>query len=417
MRKALDRLESFVTAPRARLYAGLLLAAYTLGLGAVALIMGGAADVDGRPFGYDFATFWSAGKLIAAGAPSAVFDPAALAAVERTAAAGAHATFLWHYPPPFLLMVSPLGALPYGAAYCAWICCGAAAWAWTAGRIAAFEPWAPVMALALPASFICALHGQNGFFTASALGGGLLLLNRRPVLAGAILALLVCKPHVAALIPVLLLCTGRWRALGAMVGTAALLMALSAGIFGLDPWRAFLANLPHSSQVLEAGALPWAKIPTVFIAALWAGAPPALAYGLHFGVTGLACGLTIAAWRRPGSYELKGALAALATFTVSPYGFDYDLVGLGVAVAFAAAWSARSARRDPRLTAGMILVVLTPALGVPLATTVHVQAMPFAILTALVLTLQAHRRATAEPASTARRESLPAALHLPPIAR
>ena len=52
-------------------------------------------------------------------------------------------------------------------------------------------------------------------------GGGLLLLDRRPVLAGILFGALCYKPHFGMLIPVALAASGRWRAFGAAAASAA----------------------------------------------------------------------------------------------------------------------------------------------------------------------------------------------------
>ncbi len=104
----------------------------------------------------------------------------------------------WGYPPFTLLLLRPLGGLPYFAALALW----------TAGLFAVFagvtlsqvppeRRGAALVALALaPACLINAVGGQNGFLTAALLLGGLLALDRRPILAGILFGLLTWKPHL-----------------------------------------------------------------------------------------------------------------------------------------------------------------------------------------------------------------------------
>ena len=73
----------------------------------------------------------------------------------------------------------------------------------------------PGALLAAPAVFINAVGGQNGTWTAALFGGGLSLLERRPLLAGGLLGLLIYKPQLALLIPVALLAGRHWRAFAA----------------------------------------------------------------------------------------------------------------------------------------------------------------------------------------------------------
>ena len=58
---------------------------------------------------------------------------------------------------------------------------------------------------AAPVTMVCVMHGHNGFLTALLLGGGLLLLDKRPFAAGLLLGCLVYKPQFALLLPLLLL--------------------------------------------------------------------------------------------------------------------------------------------------------------------------------------------------------------------
>ncbi len=62
------------------------------------------------------------------------------------------------------------------------------------------------------AVFINAVGGQNSTWTAALSGSGLSLLERRPLLAGGLLGLLIYKPQLGLLIPVALLAGRHWRA-------------------------------------------------------------------------------------------------------------------------------------------------------------------------------------------------------------
>ena len=94
--------------------------------------------------------------------------------------------FGWHYPPVFLLLAAALATLPYLAALLptSHHACGLSGRC-TRHRRAA-EAW--LLALAFPAVFVNVTHGHNGFLTAALLGGALLVLDRRPLLAGVLSA-------------------------------------------------------------------------------------------------------------------------------------------------------------------------------------------------------------------------------------
>jgi hypothetical protein len=59
--------------------------------------------------------------------------------------------------------------------------------------------------------FVCLAHGHNAFLTAALFGGGLLMLERRPFVAGLLLGCLAYKPQFAAILPLALAAGGYWR--------------------------------------------------------------------------------------------------------------------------------------------------------------------------------------------------------------
>ena len=65
-----------------------------------------------------------------------------------------------------------------------------------------------LLALAYPAVLINIGHGQNGFLTAALLGGALVILDRRPIVAGILFGLLVYKPQFGLMIPLALIAGG-----------------------------------------------------------------------------------------------------------------------------------------------------------------------------------------------------------------
>src|SRR5690606_18428597 len=111
--------------------------------------------------------------------------------------------------------------------------------------------------------------------------------------------------------------------------------------FGIEPWKAFIANFGLVREVLESGFLPWSKIPSVFVGIASLGVPQPLAYAVHIAVALALAGATLWAWRRPGDQKLKVALAVPAILAVSPYCFDYDLVLLALPIGILADYARR----------------------------------------------------------------------------
>ena len=85
------------------------------------------------------------------------------------------------------------------------------------------------------------MHGHNGFLTALLLGGGLILLERKPFLAGLLLGCLVYKPQFALVLPLLLLALWNWRAIAGAAVSSLALISDYAGDLGL----AGLAGVPR----------------------------------------------------------------------------------------------------------------------------------------------------------------------------
>jgi hypothetical protein len=195
-----------------------------------------------------------------------------------------------------------------------------------------------LLAVAFPAVFVNIGHGHNGFLTAALLGGALVTLDRRPVLAGVLFGLMAYKPQFGLLIPLLLIATGRWRAFLAAAATVAALAALTLVAFGPDVWRAFFASTHLTRvEVLEQGGTGWHKIQSVFsLVRMWGGGV-ALAYAMQGAVTvALAAALTWL-WRSQAAFALKAGALVIAAILATPYSLDYDFVVLAPALAFLAA--------------------------------------------------------------------------------
>jgi hypothetical protein len=301
-------------------------------------------DPRGKPFGYDFIAFWSAARLALAGQPAAAYDLSAIAAVHRIAvpAMGGGMIFAWHYPPTFLLAVLPLGLLSYPTALCAFVLATAALWAALIRRVAT-DRRAWIVATAAPAGLINLLDGQNGFLTAGLAGFALLLLARRPVVAGGLIGLLAIKPHLAVLFPLALLADRQWRCIAAAATTAAVFAAASVAAFGWGSVVAFLHDLQASRLLIDRSAVPWAAMPSPYVFALSLGAP-ALIAGLLQGLVALfAAACVCRAWRnRFAPFEAKAATLIAGSLLVPPFLFTYDLTWATLAVGWLAMLGLRS---------------------------------------------------------------------------
>jgi hypothetical protein len=195
-----------------------------------------------------------------------------------------------------------------------------------------------LLALAFPAVFINLGHGQNGFLSAALIGGGLVLLDRRPWLAGILFGLLAYKPQFGLMIPLALLAAGQWRAILAATATVAALALVTTAFFGMEVWSAFLASTHFSRVVmLEAGDAGWHKLQSVFAWMRMWGGPVELAYLVQGAAAGTAAVALFLVWRSGARFALKAAALAIAAFLASPHSFDYDLMVVAPAIAYLAA--------------------------------------------------------------------------------
>ncbi len=311
--------------------AALILGSYVL-VGAVfALNSHGRLGPNGAPLFYDFSAFYQASSFADSGKATTAYDDGAMLAAEQAAFQGASLRLPWNYPPTFQLLLMPLGALPYVMAWLLWSCALYGLYALLAQRIAvAGQRWLVLLA---PGAAVNLLVGQNGLLSAVLIGGGVLLLRSRPIIAGAVLGLMTYKPHFAVLIPFVLLCGREWRALGAAIASGAGLALLAAAVLGVDPWFAFAHKALEPSSIFSSSSSDWRSIPSVMIMARSLGGGPGLNSALHWSVAAAAAVGALWVWRKTGDARLRMAALATATLLVTPYLRVYDLVLLILAAA------------------------------------------------------------------------------------
>ena len=328
----------------------------------------GVTDRQGIQLGRDFINYWAGAQLAAHGHAGQVYDLQGFVTFERAHTA-ANASLKWYsYPPVALLLSLPLALTGFVSGLILWLLAGYALDAALLAR-SLDRRWAMLAAFATPAALMNALSGQNGAFSAALFAGAVLSLQRRPWLAGALLGLLAFKPHLAVLVPLALAMGRHGRAFAAAALSALGACLASALLFGADVWTAFLHNAPFNVTVLETGTGFWPRMPTAFATVMELGAGLRAAYGAQI-LSGIcAAAITALVWRSQAPVRVKGAVLVLATFLVTPYAWDYDLV----AVTFAVTWLVAEARDTGFLPYEKFALAL--AIGLPLLT------MPFLALT------------------------------------
>ncbi|UHC16580.1 DUF2029 domain-containing protein [Methylobacterium currus] len=327
---------------------------------------GGGLDVTGHPIGRDFINYWAGPQLAASGRLATLFDLDAYHAAIGALFGAPLAFHNWGYPPFTLLLLWPLAQLPYFAALAVWTVGLFAVFAGvTLSRVAPGRRVRALVLLALaPACLVNAVGGQNGFLTAALFLGGLLALDRRPVLAGILFGLLTGKPHLGLVLPLALLALGAWRTIAAAAATALALVGASLLAFGVEPWRHYLVETgAYQYGLLErfTGFYP------LMMASVLAGART---FGLGMGAAWLAQAfvavpvLAVSVWavRRTRDPAQRAGMLAAAAPLLTPYAFNYDLTALAAVLVW------RLAAAEPGAQPGRVTVFawLAPTLMMPL---------------------------------------------------
>jgi Glycosyltransferase family 87 len=273
----------------------------------------------------DFFGLWSGGRFVLTHDPATIYDVGTLTAFRARLGMPADAgIYPFPYPPSMLLLLGPVGALPYMAARLLWLVVSIAiygasvtAWRWPKPLV--------LLLLVAPSSVVCCLVGQNGMLLAGLLLGGLRLLGSRPVLAGAMLGVVALKPQLAVLIPFQLIFGQHWRALGSATIMSIVLLAGTALVFGTELWGAWMTFLLHDGVSMTAGrgGRLMDMMPTVTSGIRLMGGTVVQAYLAQATAALLA---VWALWHVRGRDDAAAqACLPLGTFLVTPYAFHYDL--------------------------------------------------------------------------------------------
>ena len=346
-------------------------------------------DGSGRPIHTDFTNVYAAGRLVLEGHPAAAYDWNLHYAAENALVAHPQAAYLgWHYPPPFLLIAGLLATLPYAIAFFVWIAATLPLYLLTIRTIVGDRiGW--LVGGAFPCLMPNIISGQNGFFTASLVGGSLALLETQPVLAGICLGLLTYKPQFGILFPFVLAAGSYWRAMAAAAVSATALALTTIVVFGTSPWIEFFHWLPLTSKALLsqdhtawADHTDWNKFQSLFALVRLLGGGATLAWLVQSAQAAVVAIALIAMWRsKRVAFELKAAALAAGVLLATPYVYLYDLTILAVSGAFLVRLAIKTGF-PPGEALGLVLitalVLVLPFLGMP-------PGLPAAAITALLI--------------------------------
>ncbi|HEY8253131.1 MAG TPA: glycosyltransferase family 87 protein [Rhizomicrobium sp.] len=257
---------------------------------------------------------------------------------------------LFPYPPVYLLLVVPFAKLSVGWSLLLSQLAQFAALAWALRKLAPDKSWLffLVGAFLAPAASNNVVAGSNAVLVAALIVGGMALVSTRPLLAGALLGVLVFKPQYAPLPFLALLAAGEGRALAAAFVSAAVLCLLSAVLFGPSLWLAWFNVYLHPQAVAGMNATDWGHMwdESVSTCVSLLGAPHGLAMAAQILAAVVAAGFTWQAFRSGRSQPLAQRLAILccAVLLFSPHVSNYDLILLALATLLQVAVMPRDAR-------------------------------------------------------------------------
>jgi hypothetical protein len=292
-------------------------------------------DEHGLGIPTDFVNVWSAGRLVLDGHAAQAWDWDIQKQVQIAVLGQSYpGNFAWHYPPPFLFVANLLAHFPYAIAFVGWAAASFMPYLAVVRGIVG-RPFGLLLAAAFPVVLTNTLVGQNGFLTASLIGGTLYLLPVRPILAGVCLGLLSYKPQYGLLFPLVLIAASQWTVF-VTAALVAIAMAFASWLaFGSESWQAFFHWMPMFSQAfLTEGRAPWWKLQSLFALIRYFGGTEQVAWIFQWILTASVAVMLALMWRSRTNYSLKAAALAAGTLLTTPYLFMYDMMVLAIAVAF-----------------------------------------------------------------------------------
>ena len=354
-------------------------------------------DVPGYLVGRDFINLWAGPQFAFGGKLSTLFDltgyPTAVGALV-----GRPIPFTaWSYPLYALPLFWPLAQIPYFWALAIWtLGLFAVLAALVLSEIKPSQRYAALFVLAVtPACLINAVGGQCGVLTAILMISGILLIDRRPAVAGVLLGLLAFKPQMAVVIPFALLALGAWRVIFTAAATVLALLTLSLALFGLDAWQHYFEiNAAYTVTALrEFHDVFKYMLASVYAAARTFGLGNPVALVIQGTVA--ATSIVLACWavRRTNDPCRRAFVLITASPLITPYVLNYDLVG----VAAVLVWMLFGRLPLRPEWSGVCLLVWIAPTAMMYLNQIGLAVMPMALMALFVLGVRAIGQASLEP--------------------
>jgi alpha-1,2-mannosyltransferase len=283
-------------------------------------------------WGHDFVNVWTGGHLVRAGHVDELYDLHLYSAFQRSLF-GPIGPHNYSYPPVSYPLAAAFSLLPYWLSLTTWLVGTGALFVFAARK------WWPEgsgpgwLAVLTPAAVVNIWAGHYGFLVGALFLLGWTSLDDHPKRAGFFFGLMLIKPHLAVLVPLVLVIRREWTAITWAAAVVGALLAVTTLWFGYQPWLDFLFRTSGEQAALIDARDSFCRLMSTSTATalfqVGAGWRLALAGQTIVALGGIGM-VSIAAWRRMPTRELA-LLTATCTFLVLPYAFNYDLtvVALG----------------------------------------------------------------------------------------
>jgi len=295
----------------------------------------GLMYTSGNPFGADFLHIWTGSYMALHDKAMSLNNMLEFNKIANSIIGyNINGNILWNYSPSFLLIISPISLIPYIPAFLLWISISLCIYLFVLYRIAP-DSMTIKLALAFPGAFLNLVYGQGGFIIASLMGGGLLLVQFHPVIAGCLFGLIMSyKPQLGFLIPIALVAGRQWKALGALVAVSLGLVVVSASIFGVEIWINFLKNLFTSHRIISEDNAVLFQFVTVFGSVRLLGGSYLLAMITQSIVTITVVIVVYHIWTTASSLAVRSATLVVGSLLATPYALFYDLAIIFLSIAW-----------------------------------------------------------------------------------
>lgn len=242
-----------------------------------------------------------------------------------------HTGLRWTYPPPFVVLLSPLALFPKWLAYAVFMGGSSLAYLWALRRISP-EHFGVVLMTTLPSIVVTLSSGQNGLLFGAILGLFALGTLRERSAAGVSLGLLALKPQMLPAAVTSLLIRGRWRELLLAAIVCGFGVTVSLITLGPSIWGDFLDTMRETKGILLQGHLPLFRMVSVYASFRSLGGGGALSMMAQFIAVVIALEAIVSSARQAEPRRHIG-LVLFATMLFSPYDYDYDLPLVGLSLA------------------------------------------------------------------------------------